>query len=72
MMKRINSITRRGALKIALLVGIIIGAIEWLRTGYIDGLCFMWTAPLIMLLDDLDPQEWARRKLAETEKEEGR
>lgn len=64
-MKRINSITRRGALKIALLVGIIIGAIEWLRTGTINGLCFLWTAPLIMLADEWDPQEWAQKKLEE-------
>ena len=67
-MKKINSITRRETLKLALLVGIIIGAIEWLRTGYIDGLCFIWTAPLIMLVDGWDPQEWARKKLEEMEK----
>lgn len=67
-MRRINSITRREALRIALLACIIIGAIEWLRTGYIDGLCFLWTAPLIMLVDEWDPQEWARKKLEEMEK----
>lgn len=67
-MKRINSITRREALKIALLAGIIIGAIEWLRTGNIDGLFFLWTAPLIMLADDGALEDWARRKLEETEK----
>lgn len=61
-----------GEMKKLLIVTIIIGLAEWLRTGYIDGLCFMWTAPLIMLLDDLDPQDWARKKLAEIEKEEGR
>lgn len=69
-MKKLKTITRREALKIALLVGIIIGAIEWLRTGYIDGLCFLWTAPLIMLADEWDPQEWARKKLEERESNE--
>lgn len=64
-MKRINSITRRETLKLALLVGIIIGAIEWLRTGYIDGLCFMWTAPLIMLADSGALEDWAKKKLEE-------
>lgn len=67
-MKKINSITRREALRIALLVCIIIGAIEWLRTGYIDGLCFLWTAPLIMLADDGLLEDWAKKKLEEMEK----
>lgn len=68
-MKKRKTITSREALKLAMLVGIIIGVIEWLRTGYIDGLCFLWTAPLIMLADDWDPQEWARKKLEEMENE---
>lgn len=67
-MKRINSITRREALRIALLACIIIGAIEWLRTGTINGLCFLWSAPLIMLADDGLLEDWARRKLEEMEK----
>ena len=67
-MKKIKTMTRREALKLALLVGIIIGAIEWLRTGYIDGLCFLWTAPLIMLADDGALEDWARKKLKEMEK----
>lgn len=67
-MKRINSITRREALRIALLASIIIGAIEWLRTGTINGLCFLWTAPLIMLADNGALEDWARKKLEETEK----
>lgn len=48
-----------------LITSVIIGAIEWLRAGTINGLCFLWTAPLIMLADDWDPQEWARKKLEE-------
>jgi len=69
-MKKLKAMTRREALKIALLVGIIIGAIEWLRTGYIDGLCFLWTAPLIMLADDGALEDWARKKLEERESNE--
>lgn len=64
-MKRINSITRREALRIVLLASIIIGAIEWLRTGTINGLCFLWTAPLIMLADDGALEDWAKKKLEE-------
>lgn len=64
-MKRINSITRREALRIELLASIIIGAIEWLRTGTINGLCFLWTAPLIMLADDGALEDWAKKKLEE-------
>lgn len=64
-MKKIKTMTRRGALKIALLACIIIGGIEWLRTGTINGLCFLWTAPLIMLADDGLLEDWARRKLEE-------
>ena len=67
-MKKRKTITSREALKLAMLVGIIIGAIEWLRTGYIDGLCFLWTAPLIMLADDGALEDWARKKLKEMEK----
>lgn len=67
-MKKIKTMTRRDVLKIALLTGIIIGAIEWLRTGYIDGLCSLWTAPLIMLADDGALEDWAQKKLEETEK----
>lgn len=69
-MKRINSITRREALRIALLASIIIGAIEWLRTGTINGLCFLWTAPLIMLADDGALEDWAHKKLEERESNE--
>lgn len=64
-MKRINSITRREALRIALLACIIIGAIEWLRTGALNGLCFLWLGPALIMLDEWDPQEWARKKLEE-------
>ena len=67
-MKKLKTITRRKALKLALLAGILVGAIEWLRTGYIDGLCFLWTAPLIMLADDGALEDWARKKLEEMEK----
>lgn len=67
-MKRINSITRREALRIALLACIIIALVEWLRTGTINGLCFLWTAPLIMLADDGALEDWAQKKLEEMEK----
>lgn len=64
-MKKLKSITRREALKIALLAGIIIAIAIPLCTGVINGLCFLWTAPLILLVDEWDPQEWARKKLEE-------
>lgn len=48
-----------------LITSVIIGAIEWLRTSYIDGLCFMWTAPLIMLADSGALEDWAKKKLEE-------
>ena len=67
-MKKLKTITRREALKLALLAGIIIAIATPLCTGVVNGLCFLWTAPLIMLLDDLDPQEWARKKLEERNK----
>lgn len=67
-MKRINSITRRETLNLALLACIIIGAIEWLRTGTLNGLCFLWLGPALIMLDEWDPQEWARKKLEEMEK----
>lgn len=67
-MKNIKTMTRRDVLKLALLACIIIGAIEWLRTGTINGLCFLWTAPLIMLADDGALEDWAQKKLEEMEK----
>lgn len=67
-MKKIKTMTRRGSLKIALLAAIIIALVEWLRTGCIDGLCFLWTAPLIMLADDGALEDWAQKKLEEMEK----
>lgn len=67
-MKKLKTITRRETLKLALLACIIIGGIEWLRTGYIDGLFFLWTAPLIMLADDGALEDWAQKKLEEMEK----
>lgn len=48
-----------------LITSVIIGAIEWLRTGYVDGLCVLWVGPALIMLDEWDPQEWARRKLEE-------
>lgn len=62
-MKKLKTITSREALKLALLACIIIGAIEWLRTSTINGLCFLWTAPLIMLADDGVLEDWAQKKL---------
>lgn len=67
-MKKLKTITRREALKLALLACIIIAIAIPLCTGVINGLCFLWTAPLIMLADEWDPQEWARKKLEEMEK----
>lgn len=67
-MKKLKAMTRREALRIALLACIIIGAIEWLRTGTINGLCCLWLGPAMIMLDDWDPQEWARKKLEEMEK----
>lgn len=64
-MKKLKAMTRREALKIALLVGIIIAIAIPLCTGVVDGLCFLWTAPLIMLADDGALEDWARRKLEE-------
>lgn len=67
-MKKIKAMTRRDVLKIALLAGIIIAIAIPLCTGVINGLCFIWTAPLIMLADDGALEDWARRKLEEMEK----
>lgn len=64
-MKRINSITRREALRIALLAGIIMAIAIPLCTGVINGLCFLWTAPLTMLADDGALEDWAKKKLEE-------
>lgn len=55
-------------MKKLLIATIIIALVEWLRTGYIDGLCFLWTAPLIMLADNGALEDWARKKLEEMEK----
>lgn len=53
-----------------LITSVIIGAIEWLRTSTINGLCFLWTAPLIMLADNGALEDWARKKLEERESNE--
>lgn len=58
----------RKVMKKLLIATIIIALVEWLRTGYIDGLCFLWTAPLIMLADNGALEDWARKKLEEMEK----
>lgn len=68
MMKKIKAMTRRDVLKIALLAGIIIAIAIPLCTGVINGLCFIWTAPLIMLADDGALEDWAQKKLEEMEK----
>ena len=67
-MKKIKTMTRREALKLALLAGIIIAIAIPLCTGVINGLCFLWTAPLIMLADDGALEDWAQKKLEEMEK----
>lgn len=67
-MKKIKAMTRREALKIALLAGIIIAIAIPLCTGIVNGLCCLWLGPAMILLDDWDPQEWARKKLEEMEK----
>lgn len=69
-MKRINSITRREALRIALLVGIIIAIAIPLCTGVINGLCMLWVGPALILLDESRWDEWARKKLEERESNE--
>ena len=69
-MKKLKAMTRREALKIALLVGSIIAIAIPLCTGVINGLCFLWTAPLIMLADDGALEDWARKKLEERESNE--
>lgn len=69
-MKKLKSMTRREALKIAFLTGIIIAIAIPLCTGIVNGLCCLWTAPLIMLADEWDPQEWARKKLEEKKNNE--
>lgn len=51
-----------------LTMALVIGIVEWLRTGTINGLCFLWTAPLIMLADDGALEDWAQKKLEEMEK----
>lgn len=57
----------RKVMKKLLIATIIIGLAEWLRTGTINGLCFLWTAPLIMLADNGALEDWARKKLEERE-----
>lgn len=64
-MKKLKTMTRRESLKIALLAGIIIAIAIPLCTGVINGLCFLWTAPLIMLADDGALENWAQKKLEE-------
>lgn len=64
-MKKLKTITRREAMKIALLAGIIIAIAIPLCTGVVDGLCFLWTAPLIMLADNGALEDWAKKKLEE-------
>lgn len=51
-----------------LILALIIGIVEWIRTGYIDGLSCLWLGPVMIMLDEWDPQEWARKKLEEMEK----
>lgn len=68
-MKKLKAMTRREALKIALLAGIIIAVVTPLCTGVVDGLCFLWTAPLIILADDGALEDWAQKKLEEMENE---
>lgn len=66
-MKKLKTITSREALKLALLACIIIAIATPLCTGVVNGLCFIWTAPLIMLADDGALEDWARKKLEEME-----
>lgn len=71
-MKKIKTMTRREALKIALLAGIIIAIATPLCTGVINGLCMLWVGPALIMLEESHWDEWARKKMAETDKEEGR
>lgn len=52
-------------MKKILIITIFIALVEWLRTGTINGLCFLWTAPLIMLADNGALENWAQKKLEE-------
>lgn len=52
-------------MKKLLIVTIFIALVEWLRTGYIDGLCFLPIGPLLIMLDQSRWDEWARKKLEE-------
>lgn len=67
-MKNLKSMTRREALKIALLVSIVIAIATPLCTGVVNGLCCLWVGPALILLDESHWDEWARKKLEEMEK----
>lgn len=67
-MKKLKTITRREAMKIALLAGIIIAIAIPLCTGVINGLCVLWVGPALIMLDEWDPQHWANKKLEERDK----
>ena len=56
-------------MKKLLIITIIIALVEWLRTGYIDGLCFLPIGPLLIMLDQSRWDEWAKKKLEERNNE---
>lgn len=52
-------------LKRLLIFTVIVAVVEFLKTNTIDGLCFSPVLPLLLMLDEWDPQSWAQRKLRE-------
>lgn len=59
---------KRTPLEWLLIVTIILAIVEFLRTNTINGLCFSPVLPLILMLDQWDPQHWAIKKLEERDK----
>lgn len=62
-MKKLKTITRREALKIALLVSIVMAIATPLCTGVINGLCLLWVGPALIMLEESHWDEWAKKKL---------
>lgn len=60
---------KRTPLEWLLIVTIILAVVEFFRTNTINGLCFSPVLPLLFILDDWDPQEWAQKKLEERNNE---
>ena len=50
-------------MKKLLIIAVLIGIFEWIRTGYIDGLCCLWVGPALIMLEESHWDEWAKKKL---------